>query len=229
MPAASSQLKRSRSATAAIAACCIQSIAKASNNAVNRDFSSAHGARTWRIPWVGQLSRGTRACTNERPVLTRVQVAPLALAMIVDRRARQAVGTDPPRVGRQRDPDVHLTVPLTQLYLLDPPRVREAQNRGIQALVVHVGSSPGPAPAGRIPPRSERTSISPHSCSHPNAGSASMKKTGRRSSLFSFLCGSSETICNRAIHGLQPGAFFTADLVAGCRWPARRLSQVEYT
>jgi len=36
-------------------------IANRSNRAVNRDFGSAHGTRTWRTPWVAQLARGTRA------------------------------------------------------------------------------------------------------------------------------------------------------------------------
>ena len=47
-----------RAATVAIAACFIQSMASASNNAVNRDFSSAW-TRTCRMPWVAQFSRGT--------------------------------------------------------------------------------------------------------------------------------------------------------------------------
>jgi hypothetical protein len=59
MAAASSQLTPSRAATVAIAACFIQSMASASNNAVNRDFSSAQGTRTCRMPWVAQFSRGT--------------------------------------------------------------------------------------------------------------------------------------------------------------------------
>ena len=64
MPSASSQLMRSCFATALRLAWRSQSIASASNNAVKREPGSAHATRSWRIPWVGQFSRGTRPWTR---------------------------------------------------------------------------------------------------------------------------------------------------------------------
>ena len=64
IPSASSHVIRSCCATAFTLACLSQSIASASNNAVNRDPDSAHATRSCLIPCVGQFNRGPRACTK---------------------------------------------------------------------------------------------------------------------------------------------------------------------
>jgi hypothetical protein len=77
--------------------------------------------------------------------------------MVVDRGRGQAVGTNPKRVRGQRDPDVDLALPQSQLHLLDRPRILQPENRGIQALVVHGDSSPWACgPPGKVPPAVER-------------------------------------------------------------------------
>jgi hypothetical protein len=66
MPSAWSQLIPICRATADRPACCIQLIARHSNNIVKRLVGSAHGTRTVRTPCSRQFVRGTAACTRVR-------------------------------------------------------------------------------------------------------------------------------------------------------------------
>src|SRR5262245_2240839 len=102
MPAASSQLNRRRSATVAIAAGCVPSMARASNSAVNRAPASAQGTESCLSATMGRARQPRDAGVDQRPVLTGVQVAPLALAMVVDRRGGVALRTHPQRLRGQR-------------------------------------------------------------------------------------------------------------------------------
>jgi hypothetical protein len=64
IPSTSSHEIRICFATALKLDCFSQSIASPSKSAVKREPDSAHDTGSCLIPWVGQLSRGTRACTK---------------------------------------------------------------------------------------------------------------------------------------------------------------------
>jgi hypothetical protein len=110
-------------------------MASASNRAVNPRLGLSPSDPSFPDA-VGGTAQAGDPGMHQDPVLTGVQVAPYALAVVVDGGRGQALATDPQCVLRQRDPDVHLPVGQTQVDLLDTPRLLKAQNRGRQALVV---------------------------------------------------------------------------------------------
>jgi hypothetical protein len=79
-------------------------------------------------------------------VLTGVEVAPRPVLMVVDRRALQALGTDPPGLRREKHP--YMNLPLIELEI-DPihsPRLLNPQDLLVQRSVVHPASSLVDAP-----------------------------------------------------------------------------------
>ncbi len=76
-------------------------------------------------------------------ILEGVEVPPTSLAVIMDGSAFEAIRADPELVRRESDPDVNFTFGQLQLHPLDPPRRRQAEQLGVESLVVHDRSSFG--------------------------------------------------------------------------------------
>jgi hypothetical protein len=159
-----SQLSCSRSATVAMAACFIQSIANASKSAVTarpprpralapaacRGWGTpaaapghARASGTDRCPGGARRARGGRGSTRRPDTRGRPTGSPSAT---------------PPRCAPPPEP--------SQFDLLDAPRFFHAQDHRIQALVVHVASSPRAA-ARREGTIARRLSRSAHARGHP--------------------------------------------------------------
>jgi hypothetical protein len=75
--------------------------------------------------------------------LAGVEVAPLALLVIVDRGDGQTLRAHPAFALRQRNPDMHFADLLFHLDSIDRPRAGEAQERGVQLAAIEHARPPG--------------------------------------------------------------------------------------